>query len=80
MKRDTDKCKEIKVTDKTINIPYCGLPLRPVVLLTLLLSMLMVFINTVVIGQTNLTFFDLKYPNCGIKDQTKIYSMNVAKN
>ena len=74
LKRDSNASKNIKVTDRTVI--FFGLPLRPLVLLVLLVTSMSVFLGIVVIGQENLSIFEKKYPNCGIKNGTIIANIN----
>ena len=70
LKRDSNASKNIKVTDKTII--FFGLPLRPLVLLVLLVVTMGVFGGVVVTGQKDLSFFEKKHPNCAIKSRAII--------
>jgi hypothetical protein len=66
LKRDSDTAKRIEVKDKVRKICF-GLPLRPIVMMSLLIIMMGTFVGLVVIGQVNGTHFEQKYPNCKVR-------------
>ena len=78
LEKDTKTAKSIKVRDKMQKICF-GLPLRLVILIGLSIVMITTFINGVVIGQVDGTFFQKKYPNCMIRNTTQIASMGDGK-
>jgi hypothetical protein len=66
LKRDSDTASNVKVRDEIRKICF-GLPLRPVVMLSLLITMTSAFVGLVVVGQQNGAHFEQKYPNCNVR-------------
>jgi hypothetical protein len=75
LKRDSDKAKEVKVKDDVRKVCF-GLPLRPVVMVSLLITMMVTFVVLVIIGQVNGIHFSRQYPNCGVKGPEQIAMIN----
>lgn len=63
LKKDAKIAKRIEVRDRVQKTCIFSLPLRPLVLLSLLILMIIIFISTIVIGQVDKSFFKMKYPN-----------------
>ena len=74
LRKDTKSAKDIKVQDK-VQVVCFGLSLRPIMLWGLLFVMIIIFVNGIVIGQMNGSFFEKKYPNCNIRDKNEIARM-----
>ncbi len=73
LKKDANESKKITVMDRTIM--FLGMPLRPLVLSVLFITMISIFVSGVVVSQENMSFFKLKYPHCGINHE-KIANIN----
>lgn len=74
LKEDASTVKEIKITDDVPKI--CRLPLRPVVLISLLGLMMSVFVGVVVVRQDKGDFFYDKYPMCKVMEVEQIATIS----
>ena len=74
LKEGASKVKEIKITDDVPKI--FRLPLRPVVLISLLGLMMSVFVGVVVVRQDNGDFFYDKYPMCKVMEVEQIATIS----
>lgn len=68
LQKDSNSSKNIKVKNPEVKI-CSGLSLRPVVLVSLLVTMISIFFGMVVWGQESHQFFRAKYPNCGMNGE-----------